>query len=1126
MPENKAPVSMPHRSHHAAPRFDGKAPSLSLFLDDVEYLAETCGLSQNERIKWTIRYSPSVDRELWEMQESVDTGDWEKFKEELYDLYPGSKGEERRYSTANLQALIDKQKSITIRNPEDYGMYQRSFLKISSYLSNKSRLSNREISQYFLCGLESSLRHEIQAQLKAQNPRHHPDDPYELKEVTVAALFLLSCDHSEIREEKPSISTKTDLSHEKYDLIINAARTNSRPNMELQEFTERKVIGKLEQITERKEEKMEKRMDKYQDIRSKKEPEVSGLKKSDSISERQHHYVTPIHKKFIPDSTIAMPVTFQDHEDVQPKILAIEIQKSSHVIEPIPISKDNVLVLTNSSQETSKNYDTSILQLFPTPQDVEQLATPSEEGLPSEAASRLITPSPPMSRSPVKFLHQPEVPCNAEIPQETNPGTRKFQEENYLTQPEKDNPTKIKGLSQDKKDYFTDSSTISQENRFILTNHALQDVELPAKTAEALLPSEAALPLPSQHVPHIPSIAEYPYMPESPRNSEKPPEMVPRTTNHQKRQYLSAGKGARPEKDKPGTRLSDDQLNSRPTGIKDRSLFNKFSKLENMSTRECESNTLKFSRVLANFNRTNKSTRRQIYSRSYLHPQKRGNLSLTGITVEHSKSSWTIKQCAEPLISNARRSMIKLFLESNQKILARQIQDLTIFQAQPLIDEKLNSQSTRSEDNKSFKLFDKYLDLNNVSTNGYKSILWRNLIVPINFHRFNKPLHDTSSRTHLQNRYTLSQKAMPSKNNKFPLKNKQFVNLLISIACYCMISLILDSDQIKFARQFQDLTSFQAQPLSPTQHIIPTKFNRFDYPTHDAKSRIHLQNKYTIFQNAVAFKKSSTPLAIKQCTKSSKVEFLYMPKSPRTPEKPPEDVPGTNSQKRQYLSAEKGARFLWPEKDNPAARLIDEQRNSRSTVVKKNKKFFKKYFEPSLSDIPTRRYNSILFKTSSVLANFSQFNKTTRDKLHSRIRLHIRKRPDLFLQAVTFKLSRKPFTIKQSQESLISKARYNMTRLFLESNQKKLARQLQIITSFISQPLSSIMPNLIPTHSYRLIRDTHDTNSRIHLQNKSMPTHNAVAFKISGVPSMIKQNVKSLISRARYRVISLFWIRT
>ena len=111
---------------------------------------------------------------------------------------PGSK-RENKYSIANLQTLINKQLSITIRDAEDYGAYRRSFSTFSCYLGNKSRLSNREISTYFLQGLEPSFRNHVQDQLKAENPKRHPGDPYTLDEITSAALFYLSCNHSEIQ---------------------------------------------------------------------------------------------------------------------------------------------------------------------------------------------------------------------------------------------------------------------------------------------------------------------------------------------------------------------------------------------------------------------------------------------------------------------------------------------------------------------------------------------------------------------------------------------------------------------------------------------------------------------------------------------------------------------------------------------------------------------------------------------------------------------------------------------------------------------------------------------------------------------------------------------------------------
>lgn len=106
MPETAIPKSkMPSRSHHSAPKFDGKPASLSPFLDEVEQLGESCALSSKHTIKWAVRYAPNDKRELWQMQEAVGTDDWEQFKKEIFELYPGSTGE-RKYSIANLQTLI------------------------------------------------------------------------------------------------------------------------------------------------------------------------------------------------------------------------------------------------------------------------------------------------------------------------------------------------------------------------------------------------------------------------------------------------------------------------------------------------------------------------------------------------------------------------------------------------------------------------------------------------------------------------------------------------------------------------------------------------------------------------------------------------------------------------------------------------------------------------------------------------------------------------------------------------------------------------------------------------------------------------------------------------------------
>ncbi|KAF8817594.1 hypothetical protein BYT27DRAFT_7063144, partial [Phlegmacium glaucopus] len=180
----------PGWNHHAAPKFDGRPASLSIFLDEVEQLAAACGINEKQTIEWTIRYAPSEERELWQMQDAVATSKWIDFKKDLFDLYPGSTGE-RKYSVASLKTLVEDQALRSIWNAEELGAYQRSFLMIAAFLKNKSRLTDREISGYFMQGMDPSFRAEVQSQLRAENPRHHTDDPYTLAEIFSAALFVL-----------------------------------------------------------------------------------------------------------------------------------------------------------------------------------------------------------------------------------------------------------------------------------------------------------------------------------------------------------------------------------------------------------------------------------------------------------------------------------------------------------------------------------------------------------------------------------------------------------------------------------------------------------------------------------------------------------------------------------------------------------------------------------------------------------------------------------------------------------------------------------------------------------------------------------------------------------------------
>lgn len=198
---------MPVRTHHSAPKFDGKPQLLSIFFDEVELLAKKCSEDEAGMINWAIRYAPVEEIELWKAQPAAHAANkvWADFKNEIFALYPGSTGD-RMHSVATLEILTEKQAAKEMTTSQQFGEYYRAFAKIATFLKDKNRLTDREISSQFLRGLNYSFRQRVRAQLRAENPKHHTDDPYKLSEISAAALFLLSCNAEDLMSSSDASS--------------------------------------------------------------------------------------------------------------------------------------------------------------------------------------------------------------------------------------------------------------------------------------------------------------------------------------------------------------------------------------------------------------------------------------------------------------------------------------------------------------------------------------------------------------------------------------------------------------------------------------------------------------------------------------------------------------------------------------------------------------------------------------------------------------------------------------------------------------------------------------------------------------------------------------------------------
>ncbi|KDR77711.1 hypothetical protein GALMADRAFT_34942, partial [Galerina marginata CBS 339.88] len=197
---------MPSPHHPSAPKFNGQAESLTRFLREVLLLGTARSLTDKQIIEWTLMYIDPNDAELWENQTEASGHDWDAFKKSIIKLYPGADGD-RKYSINDLQILVKANAHIPGISPDQFGKFYRDFLRISTFLKNKSRLSDFEAASMFMDGLHINFRQQVCIRLRLKHPDHYPDDPWSFTDIADAAIFIVS--PSSANDPTPSTAIET-----------------------------------------------------------------------------------------------------------------------------------------------------------------------------------------------------------------------------------------------------------------------------------------------------------------------------------------------------------------------------------------------------------------------------------------------------------------------------------------------------------------------------------------------------------------------------------------------------------------------------------------------------------------------------------------------------------------------------------------------------------------------------------------------------------------------------------------------------------------------------------------------------------------------------------------------------
>ncbi|KAF8144199.1 hypothetical protein K438DRAFT_2102762 [Mycena galopus ATCC 62051] len=191
-----APTPMPARGDHNAPQFDSAKPHvLCRYFTDLEFLL-TCATvaSDAEKKQHATHFLSVEDQEIWEgLPTFTDQNKmYAEFKAAALKLYAGN-NEERRFELSDLDSLISQYSRVGILTIADLTAFYRQFLRITTYLMNKNRLSTIEQSRAFLRAMQpSSFEQAIRRHLEIKKPDVHPGDVHALADLYEAAEFVLA----------------------------------------------------------------------------------------------------------------------------------------------------------------------------------------------------------------------------------------------------------------------------------------------------------------------------------------------------------------------------------------------------------------------------------------------------------------------------------------------------------------------------------------------------------------------------------------------------------------------------------------------------------------------------------------------------------------------------------------------------------------------------------------------------------------------------------------------------------------------------------------------------------------------------------------------------------------------
>jgi len=187
-------IALPARGERAAPTFDNTKPrEIPRFFEDLEFLFKRAKVTDEaEKKKQLTRYVDFELEQIWKTFPEFENPlkSYEDFKAAILVHYPDVSGE-YVYSLRDIDLLIGERQRLGITTLKDLSDFHLNFIAITTWLLKKKQLADLEQQRAYVRAFQPQLLTAITNRLMLKKPDHHPNIPYEVKDVYEAARFVL-----------------------------------------------------------------------------------------------------------------------------------------------------------------------------------------------------------------------------------------------------------------------------------------------------------------------------------------------------------------------------------------------------------------------------------------------------------------------------------------------------------------------------------------------------------------------------------------------------------------------------------------------------------------------------------------------------------------------------------------------------------------------------------------------------------------------------------------------------------------------------------------------------------------------------------------------------------------------